>query len=392
MSLRKRGEKWQATVYLIQKDGKRKRISKTFSKKSDAKRWEKENSLAKEEIVEDLNTSDILLPAYVDQYLYELKNSASRGNTYTNYKSDLTGKNKLSEYFHRTPMKRINAKKIREYTDHLIGLGLAAATVNRNLASVQSFFRWATHSEFAVLNKDPSVKLKKLEIIETDDFKYFEADELKLFLEVIEDHPYKDFFIFLLNTGLRISEGVSLTVGDFYALNGVLNVHRQLSSYIAKDKFNEPEIENAFVFGPIKGGLPRKLALNFLACEIVARHCKGKKKDDFIFEPKRKREADLRRVIYKRGAKPTTKERYCLNANNFYKTHFKKKVIDRHGFTNIGLHGLRHTFGANFMMNGGDLYELKNILGHKSIENTQKYAHLSPKYLAESKNIVVIGE
>jgi hypothetical protein len=31
-------------------------------------------------------------------------------------------------------------------------------------------------------------------------------------------------------------------------------------------------------------------------------------------------------------------------------------------------------------MNGGDLYVLKGILGHKSIAMTQRYAHLSPAY------------
>jgi hypothetical protein len=31
-------------------------------------------------------------------------------------------------------------------------------------------------------------------------------------------------------------------------------------------------------------------------------------------------------------------------------------------------------------MSGGDLYVLKEILGHKSILMTQRYAHLSPAY------------
>src|SRR5262249_18741574 len=48
--------------------------------------------------------------------------------------------------------------------------------------------------------------------------------------------------------------------------------------------------------------------------------------------------------------------------------------------TDLHFHDLRHTFASHFMMAGGDLYVLKEILGHKSITMTQRYAHLSPAY------------
>lgn len=52
----------------------------------------------------------------------------------------------------------------------------------------------------------------------------------------------------------------------------------------------------------------------------------------------------------------------------------------RAGLEWLHFHDLRHTFASHWMMNGGDLYVLKDILGHKTIAMTQRYAHLSPEY------------
>ncbi len=47
-------------------------------------------------------------------------------------------------------------------------------------------------------------------------------------------------------------------------------------------------------------------------------------------------------------------------------------------------HVLRHTFASHFIMNGGNILTLKNILGHASVLQTMTYAHLAPDYLAEA--------
>jgi integrase len=48
----------------------------------------------------------------------------------------------------------------------------------------------------------------------------------------------------------------------------------------------------------------------------------------------------------------------------------------------ITFHGLRHSFASNWMMRGGDLYKLQKILGHKSIQMTERYSHLAPEAFA----------
>src|SRR5206468_11242307 len=52
----------------------------------------------------------------------------------------------------------------------------------------------------------------------------------------------------------------------------------------------------------------------------------------------------------------------------------RARLIDLH------FHHCRHTFARQFVMSVGHLYILKEILGHKSITMTQRYAHLSPTY------------
>lgn len=47
-------------------------------------------------------------------------------------------------------------------------------------------------------------------------------------------------------------------------------------------------------------------------------------------------------------------------------------------------HILRHTFASFFVMKGGSVLTLKNILGHADIGMTMRYAHLAPDHLQDA--------
>ncbi|MCS6101379.1 MULTISPECIES: phage integrase [Shewanella] len=47
-------------------------------------------------------------------------------------------------------------------------------------------------------------------------------------------------------------------------------------------------------------------------------------------------------------------------------------------------HILRHTFASHFMMNGGNIIVLRDILGHTNIELTMRYAHFAPEHLDDA--------
>ena len=48
-------------------------------------------------------------------------------------------------------------------------------------------------------------------------------------------------------------------------------------------------------------------------------------------------------------------------------------------------HIFRHTFGTMFIINGGDIMALKEIMGHESIQTTQKYVHFQPEDLQKQQ-------
>lgn len=52
------------------------------------------------------------------------------------------------------------------------------------------------------------------------------------------------------------------------------------------------------------------------------------------------------------------------------------------GITYLRWHDLRHTFASRLVMNGVDVYRVKQLLGHGSVVTTERYAHLSAKHLA----------
>lgn len=58
-----------------------------------------------------------------------------------------------------------------------------------------------------------------------------------------------------------------------------------------------------------------------------------------------------------------------------HKAGFEKNPIGKRYIT---FHDLRHTFASHWVMNGGDVFKLKEILGHSSIEQTMRYSHLNP--------------
>ena len=56
------------------------------------------------------------------------------------------------------------------------------------------------------------------------------------------------------------------------------------------------------------------------------------------------------------------------------------------GIVGVCWHSLRHTAASRRVMAGVDLVSVKEILGHRDIQTTLRYAHLAPGHLRDAVN------
>lgn len=61
---------------------------------------------------------------------------------------------------------------------------------------------------------------------------------------------------------------------------------------------------------------------------------------------------------------------------------YARRLFQSLGIQDASFHSLRHTAASWLVMQGVDLYAVGQLLGHRTPRMTQRYAHLSPSYMA----------
>lgn len=237
----------------------------------------------------------------------------------------------LNRYDEKTNISKLTIDDIIKYfKKDFIDKGLSAATYNVNLAAVRFFYLICFERSISKVLL-PNSKLRK---------RFPEIVTKELFLKIINNEDnieHKCWLLLSFCCGLRISEVATIKIEDIYSKEHKLRVLGKGN----KERFT-------------------------ILPDIVIRFLR-------LFYQKK-------RYTHKKGylfIGQNVNNHICERTIGNYFSSLKKKYNLPPEITE---HSLRHSFATYFLMNGGDLLVLKSMMGHKSLNSTSIYIHLSQNF------------
>jgi integrase len=235
--------------------------------------------------------------------------------------------------------------------------GAAPRTVNTRLGVAVRILSLA--AEWEILDSVPKVKLMKIAV---DHPRFLSEDEAAALLEASKEHKRSDaldWYVMMLvglRTGLRIGELRGLQWGDIDWDRALVNVRR-----------TDPGRPNLDVNSP-KGNRPRLVPLTPDAKSALLawyRDAERRKAQHWVFPGV---------SSWQGKARYTTRgESNCSTAMGRIA---KAAGLDEE----VTFHTLRHTYASWLVMRGLPLSAIQELLGHASIRQTERYAHLAPGF------------
>jgi site-specific recombinase XerD len=225
--------------------------------------------------------------------------------------------------------------------DTLPALGRSSATCIETLRILKKFFKWTISKSY--IHTNPAADIKNPHK-ENKAPRFFTEDELQKIFNA-SDEPYKSIFQFLYLTGLRVGELRNLRFNDYNPNT------RQITVRLMPGNKTKRET---------------KVPLNEQAITIIEQQRKAHD-EPFVF-------VNSNDAQYK----PDHVRKYLL------------KICKQEKIPNATTHTLRHTCASHLVQMGVSLYVVKEILRHKSIRETEIYAHLADDTTRKAVDLLTI--
>lgn len=225
---------------------------------------------------------------------------------------------------------------------------LSAYTLNCHARALRTLFNYLEKDGYLLANPCRNIRPKKIRREKID---YLTIDQVRKLLSSF-DTRYKSevrnllIIMILLDTGVRNGELVRIKIEDIN--------FKERSIYVYATKTN--------TFRTVYYSKETEKLLNIYRREVL------KDKENGPLFLKFQSECD----------EPTS-EGLCADRIYNILRHKALKIFGK-GFR-LNPHKFRHTFATHFVINGGDPFSLRELLGHTSIETTKIYVDMSPKDL-----------
>jgi len=242
-------------------------------------------------------------------------------------------KNHLTPFFGKSPLNLIKPGTIENYRTKRRKVKVSVATINREVALLKAIYNKAI-----LWGKARENPVKKIKLYKENNtiVRYLTKKEAGRLIEACNDF-LRPIVLLALNTGMRQGEIFKLQWKDVNLKRGIITI---LDGKDGKDAH-----------------LPINEDVQYLLSDFPR----------FVNNPH----------IFP-GMKPGAP---LNNVHHSWNTALKKAGIE-----NFRFHDLRHTFASWLVMGGVDIYTVKDLLRHKSIEMTLRYAHLTPEHKKAALN------
>jgi len=242
-------------------------------------------------------------------------------------------------------LKLVDLNIIYEYLNYLNRVRHNSASSRaRKIASLRSFFKYVC-SKANLLEDNPTAELESVKV-NYHLPKFFTLDDSLSLLSSVEGrNAERDYCILtlFLNCGIRLAELVGINLTD-----------------IQDDRLT--------VIG--KGSKERTVYLNDACLEAIKNYLPEREKIDISAS------AQNALFVSERGARISRR-----TVQNLVEKYVKKIGLDPRKYTT---HKLRHTAATLMYQSGADIRVLQEILGHKQLNTTEIYTHVSNENIKEA--------